>query len=54
MICYDCKEANSKVLHTRIHPNGQWLRRRRECECGNRWWTVEVPEADLTEVREEE
>lgn len=49
MNCPTCQSKENKVLDTRQHPNGCWLKRRRQCECGNRWWTVEVNEIDLIE-----
>ena len=53
MNCPACQSKESKVLDTRQHQNGFWLKRRRQCACGNRWWTVEVNEVDLIEeVRE--
>ena len=54
MICVllDC-DGKSKVLETRVHENTVWIRRRRQCVCGHRWWTVEVPEDNLTEVKDE-
>jgi transcriptional regulator NrdR family protein len=54
MNCLECNEQDSKVLDTRQHPNGFWLRRRRQCVCGARWWTVEINEVDVTEKRSEE
>ena len=55
MICrlVGCDEK-SKVVETRAHENGVWIRRRRQCVCGHRWWTSEIPEDNLTEVKDEE
>jgi transcriptional regulator NrdR family protein len=47
-ICTECSEWASKVLETRKLGNG-WLRRRRKCECGAVWWTVEIPENNVVE-----
>jgi transcriptional regulator NrdR family protein len=45
-------DGKSKVLDTRVHENTVWIRRRRQCSCGHIWWTVEIPEDELT-VRDE-
>lgn len=41
MPCPACGVTKSGITETR--PMGQFLRRRRECPCGNRWSTVEIP-----------
>lgn len=46
--CAKCSEWGSKVLETRKMDNG-WLSRRRRCECGNVWWTYEIPANNVTE-----
>lgn len=52
-ICTECGEWKSKVLETRKMDNG-WLSRRRRCECGNIWWTYEIPAVNVTINQEEE
>lgn len=50
--CVGCGEDGSRVLETRMGEEG-WRRRRRLCRCGEEYWTVEVPEVNLT-VEEKE
>lgn len=51
--CPQCFEYASKVLDTRTKDNG-WLRRKRQCDCGHRWFTLEIPESDVTETKEDD
>lgn len=50
--CVSCGEFKSKVLETRKMNNG-WLMRRRRCECGEVWWTYEIPAQNVTQQEEE-
>jgi transcriptional repressor NrdR len=55
MRCGKCKNADSKVIDSRIIDNGQTIRRRRECEfCGFRFTTFErVGITDLMVVKKD-
>jgi transcriptional repressor NrdR len=45
MRCIYCGSPDSKVIDSRLNPEGGEIRRRRECpECGRRFTTHEVPE----------
>lgn len=47
-LCPECNEDATRVLETRINDRG-WRMRRRLCEaCRNRYWTLEIPEEQLT------
>ncbi|MDR2190250.1 MAG: transcriptional regulator NrdR [Candidatus Peribacteria bacterium] len=55
MRCGKCKNADSKVIDSRIIDNGQTIRRRRECEfCGFRFTTFErVGITDLMVIKKD-
>ncbi|MDR3169266.1 MAG: transcriptional regulator NrdR [Candidatus Peribacteria bacterium] len=55
MRCGKCKNADTKVIDSRIIDNGQTIRRRRECEfCGFRFTTFErVGSTDLLVVKKD-
>ncbi|CAB4134706.1 hypothetical protein UFOVP274_48 [uncultured Caudovirales phage] len=52
MMCPECNDMKSKVADSRPLTNG-WTQRKRKCECGNVWYTFEVP-ADFCEVNPSE
>ncbi|MDR0607641.1 MAG: transcriptional regulator NrdR [Candidatus Peribacteria bacterium] len=55
MRCGKCKNADTKVIDSRIIDNGQTIRRRRECEfCGFRFTTFErVGITDLLVIKKD-
>ncbi|GHW02953.1 transcriptional repressor NrdR [candidate division SR1 bacterium] len=55
MRCGKCKNADTKVIDSRIVDNGQTIRRRRECEfCGFRFTTFErIGVTDLMVVKKD-
>lgn len=50
MACPLCTHPDSRVIRSSERESGQ-VRRTRQCErCGNRWATVEIPEAEAQHV----
>lgn len=47
--CPDCGHRKTAVLSHMFQENG-WVKRRRECtfNCGHRWYTLEIPETQVT------
>lgn len=51
MYCPFCAAADTKVVNSRLSPEGDKVRRRREClECGARFTTYEMAELQLPQV----
>lgn len=49
-ICPNCGSDNWLVIDTRPTENGR--RRRKECgDCGERWTTYEIPQAELNTLK---
>lgn len=42
VICPKCGNSNTKIYETRWRRKGTEFIRRRKCECGHRWRTLEL------------
>jgi transcriptional regulator NrdR family protein len=43
LVCPHCRQrTRSKVVDSRGTKTGEWIRRRRECSCGQRFTTLET------------
>lgn len=52
MKCPNCESGNWRVIDTRVTQGGR--RRRKECnDCGERWTTIEIPQAVLNDLQKQ-
>lgn len=52
MKCPECGSGNWRVIDTRVTQGGR--RRRKACnDCGARWTTIEIPQADLNDIQQQ-